>query len=231
MSFPSAAGLAVPPSPSPQRLKRPRWFDPRLLSGIALVLGCVLAGSWLVSAADHRVRMLIANRDLAVGTVLNANDVRVVAVQLGDVSDRYLPASTSVAGLRVRSQLVAGELVGRDEIGPATRGVSLTIASSEVASAQVVRGARVAVWLNSKQCRGGVVLGDVTVQAVHTAASGAFASATGPSISVLVSDKQAREVLMSLALDSPVVRFAVLSHDQPGLNADFDPRACQAVQS
>jgi Flp pilus assembly protein CpaB len=221
----------MPPSPAPQRIKRPRWFDPRLLSGVALVLVCVLAGSWLVSSADHRVRMLVATRDLAAGTVLTANDVRIAAVQLGSVSSRYLPATTSVGGLRVRSQLSAGELLAREQIGPARQGVSLTISASVAASPQVERGDRVAIWVNSKLCRGGVVLGDVTVQAVHSAASGAFESASGASISVLVSDKQARQVLLSLALDSPVVRFAVLSHDQPGLNADFNPLACQAVQS
>ncbi len=60
--------------PSPRRVRPPRWFDLRLLLGLLLVLGSVLLGARVVSAASTTVPVWAVTGDLAAGTVLSSDD-------------------------------------------------------------------------------------------------------------------------------------------------------------
>ena len=81
----SSTGLpSVPPSPVPRRVRTPGWLDLRLVLGVVLVVGSVLVGAAVVARAHTTRPLVTAARDLAAGTVLSADDLAVVRVQMGD---------------------------------------------------------------------------------------------------------------------------------------------------
>lgn len=106
------------PSPSADRLARPRWRDGRLIAGVLLVLVAVLIGARVLSSADHTAPVLVAARPLGAGHVLAAEDLSVVRVRLGDASRRYWPAA-DLDGLRGHPLTVAvatGDLLARSAV-------------------------------------------------------------------------------------------------------------------
>jgi hypothetical protein len=104
------------PGPSPRRVRPPRWLDPRLVLGVLLVLGSVLIGARVVSAADATVPVWAAAGDLAAGTVLTPDDLVRVEVRLDDVAGRYLAASTRPGGRTLARAVHRGELVPRSAL-------------------------------------------------------------------------------------------------------------------
>src|ERR1700712_5779107 len=58
------------PSPTPQRVRKPRWLDLRLVFGIVLVLAAVLIGAKVVATARHTDKELAVTRNLAAGTTI-----------------------------------------------------------------------------------------------------------------------------------------------------------------
>jgi len=94
-------------------MKKPSWFDPRLVLGAVLVLGSILLGARVVAGAEHRYQMVAVSRDLQAGSVLMAHDVRIVRVQLPD-RGVYLSDPVTVIGKMLNRP------VSRDELLPAT---------------------------------------------------------------------------------------------------------------
>src|SRR3954471_16343060 len=109
----AADPAAVPPRPAPRLLTPPRWLDLRLVLGVLLVLGSVLLGARVVSAADATVPVWAAAGDLAAGTVLTADDLVAVDVRLDDAANAYLATSTQPAGRTLSRAVSAGELLPR----------------------------------------------------------------------------------------------------------------------
>lgn len=102
----------VPPSPpgNRQRVRKP-YRQPRFIWGAALVVASVLLGVLVVGAADSRVTVWAASHDLAAGTVVTADDLIEVSVQLSS-PDRYLDARNSdIVGKRLSRQIMQDELV------------------------------------------------------------------------------------------------------------------------
>src|SRR5262249_53296982 len=89
-----------PGSPRPRRIAAPSWLDIRLVLGIALVLGSVLVGASVVASARHTSAAIAAVRSLAAGTVLAADDVRIVQVRL-PAGPMYADAVSDVVGKRL----------------------------------------------------------------------------------------------------------------------------------
>ena len=104
------------PGPSPRRVRPPRWLDLRLVLGVLLVLGSVLIGARVVSAADATVPVWAASGNLAAGTVLSADDLVPVEVRLDDAADGYLAASTHPEGRTLARSVHRGELVPRSAL-------------------------------------------------------------------------------------------------------------------
>lgn len=198
-------------SPTPRRLARPRWLDPRLIGGVALVLAAVLLGSVVVSSADRRQPVWSLSRDVAAGTVLTGADLRPVRVQLGAATSRYLGADVAVAGRTVRRALHAGELLAAAELADPEPGVTVTIPMRPENAPEISRGERITLWLSTKSCRGQVLLSGVPVQSAEKVAGSAFGSATGSLLVVRVSAADAKRVVSSLDLDGAVIRAGVLS--------------------
>ncbi|MFA5788034.1 MAG: hypothetical protein WDA71_13810, partial [Actinomycetota bacterium] len=75
-------GLTPEQPTSLKRLERSSGSVPRLALGILLVLLATLGGTRLVHAASRTVEIWAAGKDLAPGKILEAGDVRTVAVRL-----------------------------------------------------------------------------------------------------------------------------------------------------
>ena len=120
MSAPAVAGAGgsteVTGGPVPRRVRPPRWLDLRLVLGVLLVLGSVLLGARVVTAADATVPVWSASADLAAGTVLTADDLVAVQVRLDSAAGSYLAASTRPEGRVLGRAVRAGELLPRSAL-------------------------------------------------------------------------------------------------------------------
>ncbi|SDC04926.1 Chaperone for flagella basal body P-ring formation [Geodermatophilus telluris] len=110
---PAAAADEPSTGPVPRRVRPPRWLDLRLVLGVLLVLGPVLLGARVVTAADATVPVWSVAGDLAAGTVLEAADLVAVDVRLGDAAGAYLSTGTEPAGRTLARAVRAGELLPR----------------------------------------------------------------------------------------------------------------------
>ena len=136
-------------SPQASRLRRARWLDPRLVTGILLVLGSVVVGTRVIAAADHTVPVLVATTDLAPGQPLTAELVETRDILLDGNLDRYVTGAIGDGYVVVRT-VGKGELLPRSSVAPATsdgelRYVTIPLPGAEV-PAGVARGAVVDVW-------------------------------------------------------------------------------------
>jgi hypothetical protein len=102
--------------PVPRRVRAPRWLDLRLVLGVLLVLGSVLLGARVVTAADATVPVWSVTGDLAAGTEIAAADLVAVEVRLGDAAGAYLAAGTDPAGRTLARAVRAGELLPRSAL-------------------------------------------------------------------------------------------------------------------
>jgi hypothetical protein len=112
----AVAGGSGRPGPTPRRVRPPRWLDLRLVLGVLLVLGSVLIGARVVSAADATVPVWAASGDLAAGTVLSGEDLVAVRVRLDDAAGSYLSTSTRPQGRTLARSVRRGELVPRSAL-------------------------------------------------------------------------------------------------------------------
>jgi hypothetical protein len=113
---PPTIEAAVPSGPTPRRVRPPRWLDLRLVLGVLLVLGSVLVGARVVSAADATVPVWAAATDLAAGSELTTADLVTVRVRLDDAADAYVSAGTRPEGRSLGRAVRAGELLPRSAL-------------------------------------------------------------------------------------------------------------------
>jgi hypothetical protein len=118
---------ASPGGPVPRRVRPPRWLDLRLVLGVLLVLGSVLLGARVVTAADATVPVWSASGDLAAGTVLAEADLVAVSVRLDDVAGNYLATSTHPEGRVLGRAVRTGELLPRSALEEPTGLVQLAL--------------------------------------------------------------------------------------------------------
>jgi hypothetical protein len=199
-------------SPVPRRVKKPSWLDPRLLLGIVLVLGSVLAGARVVASADRSYPMLTVNRDLAAGSLLTAAELTSVRIRLPARGRAlYVSRTDDAVGKPLNRALTRGELVPLAALGTPAALTTVTIPFPADAAPTVAAGQRVEIWLSTKTCRSTVLLADVTVQAVHAAGGGSFSSGGGQNVVVSLSPPLAGRVVDALAQDGAAIRAGVLS--------------------
>ncbi len=178
---------AVPPGPVPRRVRPPRWLDLRLVLGVLLVLGSVLLGARVVTAADATVPVWSAAGDLAAGTVLQADDLVAVPVRLDDAARGYLSTSTDPAGQVLGRAVLAGELVPRSALEPVSEQVQLALpVQAGYAPPGLARGQVVDVYAVADPAAGAtdvsgavdLVVGGATVQAVSGRGDGVLSTST-----------------------------------------------------
>jgi hypothetical protein len=177
-------------------VRPPRWLDLRLVLGVLLVLGSVLVGARVVTAADATVPVWAATADLAPGTVLARADLIAVSVRLDDVARSYLATSTHPEGRVLGRAVRAGELLPRSVLDEPTGLVQLALpVQAGFVPPSLTRGQLVDVYAVADPAAGapaaaggGVdrVVAAAPVQAVSGRGEGVLSSAT-TTVQVVVS--------------------------------------------
>jgi hypothetical protein len=179
--------------------------DPRLVIGVLLVASST-AGVWaLVAALDDTVEVYAARVALPAGTPLEADDLELVKVGLGDAGGRYLPSD----GLP--DDAVLDRTVGEGELVPLAalaepddeRGATVVVTSRGPLPSRVVPGAVVDVWAAAAGERGAFEAPTVLVAGAEVAqvreSEGIAAGDAGASVELLVPREKLAAVLEALA--------------------------------
>lgn len=214
------AGTDGLPGPTPRRVRPPRWFDLRLVLGVLLVLGSVLLGARIVTAADATVPVWAATSDLAPGTELSADDLVAVDVRLDQTAGAYLSAATRPDGRSLSRAVRAGELLPRSALEEPGELVQLALpVQAGYVPPTLARGQLVDVYAVADPAAGatGVADGSVTevvrqatVQAISGRSEGVLAtSSTAVQVVVAVPADDAPDVLAAIG-GRPLV---VVVHD------------------
>jgi hypothetical protein len=200
-TVPTAPGAAAPgsagpvPGQAPRRVRPPRWLDLRLVLGVLLVLGSVLLGARVVTAADATVPVWSAAGDLAAGTVLTAGDLVAVDVRLDDVAGAYLATSTRPEGRTLARAVRGGELLPRTALDEPAELVQLALpVQAGYVPPGLDRGQVVDVYAVADPAAGATVAGDgvtlvvaaAPVQAISGRTEGVLSTAT-TTVQVVVS--------------------------------------------
>jgi hypothetical protein len=192
-------------NPSPHliagRLRRPRWSDPRLLIGVALIAIAVIGTGAVVARADRTEPYFAARHTLTPGTVVAESDVVVAHVRVG--SGTYVSTGDAPWGQVVTRVIGAGELIPErslvDAEGYSSRPVA--IATAQPLAEAIERGAVVDVWVTSEGPIGPestLVAQGVVVDQVDRD-TGAFVAGSGETVYVLVPAMEVGELLAALA--------------------------------
>jgi len=202
-------GVEVPAGPAPRRVRPPRWLDLRLVLGVLLVLGSVLLGARIVSAADATVPVWAATGDLAPGTELTADDLVAVDVRLDATADAYLSAGTRPEGRTLSRAVRAGELLPRtalEEPGELVQ-LALPVQAGYVPPA-LERGQLVDVYAVADPAAGATAVADGSVTVVVRKAP--VQAISGRSDGVLSTPTTAIQVVVAVSAgDAPDVLAAI----------------------
>jgi hypothetical protein len=188
--------------------------------GVLLVLGSVLLGARVVSAADATVPVWAAADDLAPGTELTADDLVAVDVRLDATADAYLSTGTRPEGRVLARAVRAGELVPRSVLEESADQVQLALpVQAGYVPPGLDRGQLVDVYAVADPAAGatGVADGSVTlvvrrapVQAISGRSDGVLSTpTTAVQVVVAVPADRAADVLTSIG-GRPLV---VVVHD------------------
>jgi hypothetical protein len=227
----------VLPGPTPRRVRAPRWLDLRLVLGVLLVLGSVLLGARVVSAADATVPVWAATSDLAPGTALTSDDLDVVDVRLDAAATLYLSAGTRPEGKVLARAVSAGELLPFSALEEPTEHVQLALpVQAGYVPPGLAGGQLIDVYAVADPAAGAVGVADgsvtlvvrrATVQAVQGGSDGVLSTpTTAVQVVVAVPADRAADVLASIA-GRPlvvVVHNSVDSGSEDGI-ADVPRRA------
>lgn len=176
--------MSVANSPPARRLERPRWLDPRLAVGVALVLVSVAVGAKVVGDAERGELVWAASRDLPAGTTLRVDDLQATSVRLAGSTGAYVDAGTAPpSGYVLVRDVTVGELVPAAAVAPAEQETPRRLVSVPVDvhhfPVGLGRGHRVDVYVTTAQGAGAVtstepdlVLADAAVAEVAGASSG-----------------------------------------------------------
>jgi hypothetical protein len=197
-------------SPRPRRVPVPGWLDVRLVLGVALVLGSVLVGASVLNAARRTSPAVAARHDLAAGTVLAADDLRIVQVRLPAAAS-YPTELADVIGKQLSRAVQNGELVPRGALDARSAETTVTVPLPAAAAPELRKGNRIELWLSVGRCPTTVLLPDVTVQAVHADAGAFGAGADGQAVVISVSPELAERVITALALEDAQLRAGILN--------------------
>ncbi len=203
---------AAPPSPQPRRITTPRWLDLRLVLGVLLVLVSVLIGAKVVAGADRTHQAVAVTRDLAAGTVVTADDVRLARVRLPNHGDGvYLSSMDDAVGKRLTRAVSRGELLPAASVAGLTERTTVVVPLGSGTAPQLRAGQRIVVWVSTSRCASVVLLPDVVVQSVHADSGGSFGAASGAqNVVVSVEPAAAVRVVQAQAIEGAKLRAGVL---------------------
>lgn len=198
------------PGPAPRRVRPPRWLDLRLVLGVLLVLGSVLLGARVVSAADATVPVWAVTRDLAAGTELSADDLVAVDVRLDDTAAAYLATSTRPEGRTLARAVRQGELLPRTALEEDDELVQLALpVQSGYVPPGLQRGQLVDVYAVADPAAGATAVADGSVTLVVRSAP--VQALSGRSEGVLSTPTTAVQVVVAVAADDAADVLAAIA--------------------
>ncbi|MDQ2847140.1 MAG: hypothetical protein M3Y77_12490 [Actinomycetota bacterium] len=212
----SASAPAVPAAPTPRRLTRPRWLDPRIIVGLLLVIAAVVVGAKVIGSSKQTTPVWAAAHALAAGTVLTASDLVPVDVNLGGSINGYLDAGTVAAGQVLNRQIGLGELVPAGALAKfpsGTRFIAISVDGEDMPPG-VVHGSKIDLYLSvgghsssSAGARTEIAAKQVTVQSVTAPASGGLSGASSSKyqLALLMDAKAADALIRQLPTGTPVI--------------------------
>lgn len=200
-------------SPTPRRIATPNWLDLRLVLGVVLVLVAVVLGAVVFARADHRTPVVAADRDLAAGTVLRADDLTIVRAQLPTGSRAaYVARLTDALGHRLERPVAAGELLPAAALTTPRAHTTVTVPFAAQNAPELHAGQRIEIWVSSPSCAPVVVLPSVVVQDVHPDTGGTFTSGSGgQDVVVSVAPADADRLVQALSIDQAQIRAGILT--------------------
>jgi hypothetical protein len=206
----AVAGGGMPSGPAPRRVRPPRWLDLRLVLGVLLVLGSVLLGARVVSAADATVPVWAASADLAPGTKVSIDDLVAVDVRLDAAAKAYLSTSERPDGWLLSRAVRAGGLLPSSALEETSElvQVALPVQAGYVPPA-LARGQLIDVYAVADPAAGATAVADgsvtlvveeATVQETPQRAEGVLSTPT-TTVQVVISVRadEAAEVLGAIA--------------------------------
>ncbi|MEI7453062.1 MAG: hypothetical protein WCK04_02405 [Actinomycetes bacterium] len=159
------------------RGKRRRLRDLRVWLGLALILGSMFLGAFVLSSGNQTNNVWRATRDLAVGSV---PEVESVTLALGDAASTYLSTAQFPQG-RMKFPVAIGGLIPVNAVGAAlpaaTRLVTIPVDPMR-APVSITAGDVVDVWVSAPKANNGVppiptlVLSNIRVAEVDRDLSG-----------------------------------------------------------
>jgi hypothetical protein len=183
---PPRAPSVVASSPAALRARRPSWRDPRLVIGIVLLCGSVLAGARILDGADDTVAVLALRAPVAAGQAIEPSELTSIRMRFADEADadRYLPGGSDLGDVVALRPLGAGEIVPRSAVGAGGATLvelPLTLRPGRVPS-DVRVGSSVDVWaapLTQESAESGDAEAELLLADVPVVSSGRSAAAAG----------------------------------------------------
>ena len=191
-------------TPVAGRLRRPGWSDPKLLIGLALIVGSILAVTAIVSGADRTDARYAAREALPAGSVITEDSVVIVHVRVGD---GYIAHSEAPWGMVTTRGIGPGELIPAAALTDADDFVARPVAVSVTVplAPGIEPGSIVDVWVTSDEDppESTLVAEGVAVEAIEHAGGG-LSGARREVVYVIVPAADVGEVLAALARDGDV---------------------------
>lgn len=132
-----------------ERSPRSWWFDPRLATGVVLVIASVVGVYAVIASSNRSVLVYAASSTLNAGDRVHRSDLVATSVQLGDAGARYLTQTDVPAdGVLLTRSVSTGELVPASAVGltSSIRVASVVISVKGQLSVSIAPGSVVDVW-------------------------------------------------------------------------------------
>lgn len=219
----------VPDSPTPRRVRTPKWLDLRLVAGALLVAVSVAVGVLVITNSGKTNRVWAVSRDVDAGTVLTASDLALAEVRLVRSDRLYVPISSGVIGKTLNRPLRAGELLPRAVLANPAPAMTMTVPLTTDQAPKIDRGQKITLWVSTKKCQARVVVAGVTVLEVDSGGGGSFGTSSAEHVVVRLGPDDAARVITALDLDGAVVRAGVVSGGSRPTSAPQDLSVCGAA--
>lgn len=207
------------PTPAARRLTKPSWKDARLIIGILLVLLSIVIGALAFRAADDRVGVWTASRNLTPGESIGEGDLKRVDVQLGDGAAEYVRSDQRLPhGAVINRDLRSGELLPRSAVvSPLQLDVQrVPVRVDPISLSNLTKGSRVTVLAAAppEPSPAGarrdvppkyeVIARRVTVHSLPKSSGGVISTRTGSAVILVVPEDQVTELLSLDDKDHPI---------------------------
>ena len=191
------------------------WRDPRLIIGIVLILGALLAGTMAVHLANRNERYYVAAQTLVVGSPIDPQKLKLVEMNPGQSGTNYLKVGQLSKDRTLNRTVKQGELLPRSALSKEKAGMrSLVLNLGTELPAGTEKGDALELWQlpasahgssdveeqeYAQKLTGHAILRDIRDPSANVAAR------TKPSIEVVVDQQDLPAVLAAVGRNSQIV--------------------------